>query len=218
MSDVLVVEGVRKWFRSGHERITPVDGVDLRLASSEVLVLTGPSGSGKTTLLQMIAGFQRPDEGMVTWPDSAATPAWSEVAVIPQSLGLLPELTVAENVALPLLAASVSVDVAAPQVAAVLAELRVDQLADRLVGEVSLGQQQRVAVARALVIRPVVVLADEPTSHQDGEHAHVVLAALRGAARRGTGCLIAGHDPRLLEVADRVVHLEDGRLAGGTGD
>lgn len=215
MTDVLVADGVRKWFRSGHERVVPVDGVDLRLVAGEVVVLTGPSGSGKTTLLQIVAGFQEPDEGAVRWPSGTGLPAWREVAIVPQSLGLLPELTVAENVAVPLLAGGIPPVDVAERVRSMLETVDIAGLADRLVGEASLGQQQRVAVARALVIEPIVLLADEPTSHQDGDHADLLLTALRSAAERSTACLIAGHDPRLLAAADRVVHLEAGRLADG---
>lgn len=215
----LVATGVRRWFRSGDERIVPVDGVDLSIAAGEVVVLTGPSGSGKTTLLQMLAGFQAPDDGTVQWVGkTGAVPGWDVVAVVPQSLGLLAELTAAENVAMPLLARGTPPAEAAARALAALQSLGADHLADRLVGEASLGQQQRVAVARALVVNPVVLLADEPTSHQDGHHADVVLAAVRAAAEAGSACIVAGHDPRLLGAADRVVHLESGRLAAGPDD
>lgn len=212
-TEPIVAVGVRRWFASGDERIVPVDGVDLAVAAGEVVVLTGPSGSGKTTLLQMLAGFQAPDDGSVRWHDTdEATPSWAVVAVVPQTLGLLAELTCAENVALPLLARGVDPAAAQTAVEAALADLRVDHLAHRLVGEASLGQQQRVAVARAVVGDPRVIVADEPTSHQDAEHADVVLGAIRAAAERGTACVLAGHDPRLAAFADRVLHLDQGRL------
>ena len=211
---LLAAVGVRKWFMSGHERITPVDGVDLALSAGEIVLITGPSGSGKTTLLQLLVGFQRPDEGSVSWPGGGPTPGWGSVAVVPQSLGLVAELTVAENVALPLLArAEGAVRDAAARVAMALVAVHADALADRLVGDTSLGQQQRVAVARALVGNPQVIVADELTSHQDADHARVVLRALQVAAQRGAACLIAGHDPLLATVATRVLHLQSGRLA-----
>ena len=104
MTAVLTATALRKWFTSGDKRIVPVDGVDLVLGAGEIVLVTGPSGSGKTTLMQMLTGFQPPDEGNVEWPGGGAMPSWSAVAVVPQSLGLLPELTVAENIALPLTA------------------------------------------------------------------------------------------------------------------
>ncbi len=214
MSAVLTATALRKWFTSGDERIVPVDGIDLALHEGEIVLVTGPSGSGKTTLMQMLTGFQRPDEGRVEWPGGGAVPSWSAVAVVPQSLGLLPELTVAENIALPLTTVGrTEVARVAPRVAAALTLLGVEQLAERLAGETSLGQQQRVAVARALVVGPRVLVADEPTSHQDREHAEVVLRAVAAVAHRGTACLIAGHDPLLSSVATRVLRMESGRLA-----
>ena len=93
-----------------------------------------------------------------------------------------------------------------------LASMNADDLADRLVGAASLGQQQRVAVARALVGDPLIILADEPTSHQDSEHAGLVLDALRAAVQRGAACVLAGHDPLLLTAADRLIRLVNGRI------
>ena len=213
MTAVLTATALRKWFTSGDERIVPVDGVDLVLGAGEIVLVTGPSGSGKTTLMQMLTGFQLPDEGSVEWPGGGAMPSWSAVAVVPQSLGLLPELTVAENIALPLTARGrTEVARVAPRVAAALTLLGVEQLADRLAGETSLGQQQRVAVARALVVGPRVLLADEPTSHQDREHAEVVLKAIAAVAARGAAGRIAGPDPLLAAGATRVVRVESGRL------
>ena len=218
MSDALVAAGLRKWFGSGAGRVVPIDGVDLLISRGELVVLTGPSGSGKSTLLQMLAGFQQPDEGRVQWAGCAAgPPPWDVVAVVPQSLGLLPELTAGENVALPLLAGgpgrSVSIDAVAARVRAVMEQLGVAHLADRLAGEASLGQQQRVAVARAVIGTPALLVADEPTSHQDDLHAMLVLDALRRAVAAGAGCIVAGHDPRLSAAADRVVRVELGKLA-----
>lgn len=214
MTVALAAVGLRKWFRSGDERITPVDGVDLEVRAGEIVLISGPSGSGKTTLLQLLAGFQRPDDGHVDWPGGAGAPSWQSVAVVPQSLGLLPELTAAENVAMPLLAGRAAPPAQVmPRVSAALQLVGVDELADRLVGETSLGQQQRVAIARALIGEPTVLVADEPISHQDAAHAELVMAAVAAAVARGAACVLAGHDPLLARVATRVLRMEDGRLA-----
>jgi putative ABC transport system ATP-binding protein len=215
----LRAEGLRRSFSSGSERIVPVDGIDLEVAAGEVVVLTGPSGSGKTTLLELLAGFHTPDEGRVRWFSDdlgdevgSAGPAWSVLAVVPQSLGLLPEMTAVENVAMPMLASGGAPHDAGEAARRLLESMNASDLADRLVGAASLGQQQRVAVARALVGDPLIVLADEPTSHQDSEHAALVLAALRGSAQRGAACVLAGHDPLLLTAADRLIRLVNGRI------
>lgn len=215
MTVALAAVGLRKWFRSGDERITPVDGVDLAVRAGEIVLISGPSGSGKTTLLQLLAGFQRPDEGRVDWPGGADVPSWASLAMVPQSLGLLPELTAAENVAMPLLAGRrrLAAQEVEQRVASALRLVGVDELADRLVGETSLGQQQRVAVARGLIGEPAVLVADEPISHQDAVHAEMVLSAIAAAVARGTACVLAGHDPLLARVATRVLRMEDGRLA-----
>ena len=183
MTAVLTATALRKWFTSGDERIVPVDGVDLALHAGEIVLVTGPTGSGKTTLMQMLTGFQRPDEGRVEWPGGGSMPSWSAVAVVPQSLGLLPELTVAENIALPLTAPGRTV---AARVAAALTLLGVEQLADRLAGETSLGQQQRVAVARAIHrhlsgLAPVIAL-DEPSAALDAETEAELWRSVRGLA------------------------------------
>jgi ABC-type lipoprotein export system ATPase subunit len=214
MGELLVATALRRSFMSGHDRITPVDGVDLVLSSGDVVVLTGPSGSGKSTLLQLLIGFDRPDHGTVEWVGcDSDVPSWTQVAAVPQSLGLLPELTVAENVAAPLLAAGTDPRRVATLLATAMEHVDIASLASRLVGDTSLGQQQRVAVARALIAQPAVVVADEPTSHQDDDHAVMVCAALRAAAEQGAAVMIAGHDVRVHDIATRVIRLENGTIS-----
>jgi putative ABC transport system ATP-binding protein len=130
--------------------------------------------------------------------------------VLPQALGLAGELTLAENTALPLLLTGSSE--ARSRSVAVLAELGVGDLADRYPNEVSYGQQQRAALARAIVVEPDVLLADEPTAHVDQASAEVVLTVLRRVADRGTAVIAATHDPRVHAVADRRLRLDKGRL------
>ena len=207
---VLRAIGLRKTFGTGPTRVTPLDGVDLELRAGQVTLLTGPSGSGKTTLLQILSAFDSADAGEVHWPGGVAAPTWHDLALVAQSLALLPELTLQENVAIAVRALIAESRHAA--VSAALADLDLADLADRLPGEVSLGQQQRAAVARAVVGAPRVLIADEPTSHQDSHHATAVMQVLRRAAQAGSAVLVAGHDPNLAAIATHVLHLAGGRL------
>ena len=141
----------------------------------------------------------------------AAAAGWSTVAVVPQRFGLLEELTLADNVTLPARLAGAP----EPRTAAmeILDALRLAPLAGRLPVEVSLGEQQRTAIARALVTRPAFLVADEPTGRLDEELTVLVLGVLRETCRSaGTGVLVAGHDPLVVAHADRVLQLDDGRL------
>ena len=176
------------------------------VAAGEIVGLVGPSGSGKTTTLNLILGWERPTKGTVT--STLATAGWRSVAVIPQELGLLPELTAIENVVLPgrLNGGDVPRDVTA-----VLESLGLDSLADRYPAELSMGEQQRVAVARAVVMSPDLLVADEPTAHQDEQRADQVMEQLAAVASAGGAVIVATHDDRLLERVDRVVRMLDGR-------
>jgi putative ABC transport system ATP-binding protein len=210
---VLRAVSVRKSYRRGPEEVHAVDGITLELRAGELVALIGPSGSGKTTLLNLLIGWEEPDAGAIEWaPGLEAASDWQRAAVVPQRMGLLPELTIGENVELPLRLAE-GPGAGRDRSAQVLAELGLDHLAGRLVDEASLGEQQRTALARALVADPHVLLADEPTGHQDEAWVAGVLSALRAHRERGMAALVASHDPEVREAADRVVTLRDGRIA-----
>ncbi|RKS74125.1 putative ABC transport system ATP-binding protein [Motilibacter peucedani] len=207
---VLSVRGVTKAYRRGRETVHALRGVDLEVAPGEVVVLLGRSGSGKTTLLNCVAGWEAPDSGAVEVLSTTGTP-WQQVAVVPQRFGLLDELTLAENVALPArLAGSPEPEAAAREL---LEELGLAVVLDRLPAEVSLGEAQRAALARALVVRPTLLLADEPTGRLD-EALSVKVAALvrRRCHEQGSAALLASHDALTAASADRVVRLHDGQL------
>ena len=212
---VVRVERCSKSFALAGQTVTALEDVSIALSARELVVLSGPSGSGKTTLLNVLVGWEHPDAGTVEWSGAAAAsrgaspPPWSDLAIVPQRLGLLDDLTVAENAALPLRAGGRT---DADTVTATLELLGLHGVADRGARELSLGQQQRLSIARALVVRPRVVVADEPTGHQDDASTVLVVTALLHARDSGSAVLVATHDPRVIEVADRIVRLRDGRL------
>lgn len=213
---VLALSGVRKSFVTPAGSVAVLDGVDLAVARGEVLAIAGRSGSGKTTLLTIIAGWEQPDVGSVAFQRGATATErrWRELAIVPQSLGLLDELTVAENVALPLrLAPAVSGD----DPSDLMARLGIAHLAGRYPSEVSLGEQQRAALARAAVVKPPLLVADEPISHQNEEWARSTMVVLGLLAAEGTACVMATHNDIAFEAADRVLELNSGRLRPRAG-
>jgi ABC-type lipoprotein export system ATPase subunit len=204
----LTVRGLTKTYAG-----TPaVDDAYLDLRRGELGVLLGRSGSGKSTLLMAIGGWLTPDAGSVVISGVAAgaVPPWRDVSHLPQRFALLPELSVQENVELPLRLAHSRDDTG---VTDLLERLALTELRDRAPNEISIGQQQRAALARALVRHPTVLIADEPTSHQDTASAELVWAALSTAARNGTACLVATHHETLGSRADRVWRIADGRIS-----
>jgi putative ABC transport system ATP-binding protein len=210
MSAVVELSGVRKSFQRGQSVIVVLNDLAAAIQPGEVVIVRGRSGSGKTTLLNILAGWQVTDAGTVTWgvdhPES-----WDRVAVVPQSLGLLPELTLGENIGLPGRLADTEGDVSG-----VAEKLEISHLLDRPVGGASLGEQQRAAIGRALIRRPSLLLADEPSSHQDLDRLHLVWRLIDEVAGGGTGVIAATHDPDAFQYADRVLDLHDGRLVPGS--
>jgi putative ABC transport system ATP-binding protein len=196
-----------------------VRDASLRIGEGEFVGLVGRSGSGKTTLLNVLSGWERPDEGVVTLADGLRVDRsvpWSEIAVLPQRLGLIEELTVRENIEYPARLAG-SLEEATDATDELIDGLGLFALQRRYPRETSVGEQQRVALARALVLTPRLVLADEPTGHQDGAHARDMLEAIRRTVARGSSCLAATHSQELLRYLDRVLTMADGRLRSDDG-
>jgi len=182
------------------------------LSSNELVVVRGRSGSGKSTLLALLAGWIEPDGGSLSrlgaWSVDGIDRTWRGTAILPQVIATINELTMTENVALPLQLAGWSRTVAHEQARTMLDRLGLSDEADRAASDTSLGQQQRMAIARAAVIEPVVLLADEPTSHQDAGHIAVVLGVLRALVAAGSCIVVASHDHAVADVADRVLDLD----------
>lgn len=211
LSTVLELTDVVKEYPSTPP-VRALDGVDLRVTAGEMVAIVGPSGSGKSTLLNLLAGWDDPDEGSIDRGDASRL-RWRDVAVVPQHLGLIDELTLRRNIAYPLrLAGAADAD---ERVTDLLEGLDLENVADRYPSETSLGEQQRAAIARALVIRPTLLLADEPTAHQDHESARRIAAAIRAAAAGGSCCVVATHDPETQASFTRTVHMSEGRVTAG---
>ncbi len=222
---VLHLEGVTRRFRQGDTTITVLDGCDLTLAPGEMVALVGPSGSGKSTLLQLAGLLERADGGAVRidggdcagLSDDRRTRLRRErLGFIYQSHFLLPEFSALENVVVPQMVAGVSRRRAAGRARALLDGLGLAARVAHRPGQLSGGEQQRVAVARALANTPGILLADEPTGNLDPATAEAVFGELLRLVREsGLAALLATHDRDLAARLDRVVKLENARLVEG---
>ena len=210
---IIDANGLSKAYRRGEEVVHALDDVSLTLRAGELVGLVGRSGSGKTTLLNVIAGWEHPDAGTIERSGSeSAVPGWDVLAVVPQKLGLFDELSVRENLEYPARLHG-RLEELRGRVDELMEDLGIAHLAARYPKETSLGEQQRTAVARALVLAPTLVLADEPTGHQDAASERRVLEAFGRSAAEGGSCLIATHNASLAPRLDRVLEMADGRLA-----
>jgi len=201
-----------------------VRGIDLDVQRGEVLAIMGPSGSGKSTLVHLLAGVLAPDSGDVFLDgmdltalsaDARARVRLDRIGFVFQFGQLLPDLTALDNVALPLLMQGVSKRNAHKRALAGLAQLGLDDQAQKVPGKMSGGQAQRVAIARALVTKPTVLFADEPTGSLDSMAAENVMHAMLEAVRAaGTTVVLITHDARTAAYADREIVVRDGRISG----
>ncbi|RMI09254.1 ABC transporter ATP-binding protein [Cellulomonas triticagri] len=218
----VLLEQVRRTYPNGGGTVAALDGVSLALAPGSSTAVMGPSGSGKSTLLNCAAGLDVPTSGRVViggtdltgmHPDAVTRLRRERIGFVFQAYNLVGHLTVAENIALPLLLGGREPDAHLRRY--LMAAVGLEGMEDRLPGELSGGQAQRVAIARALITRPAVVFADEPTGALDSRTGAQVLDVLRDAAAtlRQTLVLVT-HDAHVAATADRVLFLADGRLAG----
>ncbi len=224
---VLSTTGLARSFVQGGERIEVLRGVDLSVAPGEIVALLGASGSGKSTLLQAVGLLEGGFEGSIriAGVEAAKLDAHGRTLVRRDRLGfvyqfhhLLPDFTAAENVVLPQLVRGAERAEADARAASLLSTLGLGHRLTHRPSQLSGGEQQRVAVARALANRPALVLADEPTGNLDEHTADIVLAEfLRLVREEGSAALVATHNERLAAKMDRVVRLHEGRLRGQAG-
>ncbi|ENZ83800.1 MULTISPECIES: ABC transporter ATP-binding protein [Caulobacter] len=224
MSEVsLSVEGVRKSYGEGHLRIDALLPTTLSLRPGELAMITGPSGSGKSTLLAILSGLLTPDEGVVMAlgqhleslsPNQRDRFRLANAGFIFQGFHLLPAMTASQQVEIVLRQQGVGPAEARSRAAAALDAVGLSRRLRNLPGEMSGGEKQRVAIARALAKRPTLIFADEPTSALDSENGRQVAKLLREEAHAsGATVVCVTHDPRLADLADRVLRMEDGRLS-----
>jgi putative ABC transport system ATP-binding protein len=223
MSQLAVeVMGVTKVYRSGGVETAALRGVDLTVEVGGFVALAGPSGSGKTTLLNLIGCLDRPTGGQIKVGGQVTTGLSANrradfraqsIGFVFQSLNLIPVLTVLENVELPLLLHGVPAAERRRRATGLVAAVGLAGKTRRRPSELSGGEQQRVAVARSLVTRPAVVLADEPTASLDSATGVAIIEVMRQLNREyGATFLFATHDPIVVERVDRVVRLRDGQV------
>jgi len=222
---VLAARSLRKTFATAAGELVVLDGLTLELKRGEMAAVVGPSGAGKTTLLYLLAGLDRPTGGEVEHDgerldtmsaDDLARHRNQRIGFVWQLANLLPEFTARENVALPLLVRGESCERAGQEAEQWLAEVGLAERADHLAGELSGGEQQRAALARALVTRPPVLFADEPTGNLDAASSDRILELLVELHRtHALTSIWATHNLELAGRCDRVWRLERGRLAAG---
>lgn len=221
----LRVENVGKTFGRGSSAVAAVNNVSFSVDRGSIVLIMGPSGSGKTTLVTMIGSLLTPDEGKIFYGDTEITSLPKDrlpelrsrkVGFVFQSFNLLSSLNVWENVAIVLELNGLDSKEAKNKAQNVLSALGLGGRLDYHIADLSGGEKQRVSIARALITNPDIVLADEPTANLDSHAGHKVMEILTGIAKHdGKVVVVVSHDMRLMDIADRVLWLEDGKIKEG---
>jgi putative ABC transport system ATP-binding protein len=221
---VLRASGLTRTYGSGATEVHAVAGVDVELHAGELVILRGASGSGKTTLLNLLGGLDAPTSGIVTLGDRVVTGASEaelvelrrrELGFIFQGFALLPVLSAAENVELPMRIAGMPAADRERRTAELLAAVGLTGHENQRPDELSGGQQQRLGIARALANSPRLLIADEPTGQLDSVNAEAMMSLIaRLVHERGVAAIVSTHDPRMAAHADRILEIRDGHLVG----
>jgi len=222
-NNIIVTENVKKDYRENDVVVKAVRGIDLKIEAGEFAAIVGPSGSGKTTFLNIISGLDYPTEGKVWLNNKLLTDMSGKelsdfrrdyIGFIFQAYNLIPVLTVEENIEYIMLLQGVSKPERHKKVQAILKDIGMKGFQNRFPPKLSGGQQQRVAIARAMVSEPELILADEPTANLDQKTGGALLDMMRDLNRKtGMTFLFSTHDRMVMERADRIITLKDGRVA-----
>ena len=224
---MIELQDIQRVFRVGDELVHALRDVDLRFNAGEYVSLMGPSGSGKSTLLNVIGLLDRPTAGTyrldgidTTTLDDARQAAVrrEKIGFVFQAFHLVPRLTAAENIELPMVLSGLEPAARKPRVADALERLGMTDRADHRPSQLSGGQRQRVAIARATVMRPGILLADEPTGNLDQASGRVVIETLEAMNVEGLTLIVVTHDPAIGERASRRLHMVDGLVESDTAD
>jgi len=221
MSAVIELDAIHRLFNVGGQQVHARDNVDLNISQGDYVSLMGPSGSGKSTLLNIIGLLDRPSSGTyrlngqdVTGfsDDEQARIRREQIGFVFQFFHLVPRLTAAENIELPLILAGIEPQERKPRVANILEEYGLSERAHHRPEQLSGGQRQRVAIGRATVMQPPVLLADEPTGNLDRHSGHEVVEILERLQAGGITLIVVTHDPELGQRAHRQLHMVDGAI------
>ena len=221
--NIILLQNVSKLYKINEHTSIGVKDIDFQAKAGELVLLLGPSGSGKTTLLTLIAGLLRPSEGSIKlFRNPIESYSKSElqklraqkIGFIFQTFLLIDALTSSQNIELVMKFNSKPKREARKTSTALLKDLRIEYLADKLPSSMSQGEKQRVAVARAVANNAELILADEPTASLDTENGSIIIELLSSFARNNKCVIVASHDLRLKKYADRIIYLENGRIIG----
>jgi putative ABC transport system ATP-binding protein len=226
--DMIVVRDLHRTFGSGPTAVHALRGVSFRIPRGRLIALKGRSGSGKTTLLNLVGGLDAPDRGTITVDGTDLTGLDEDrllalrrdrIGFVFQSFGLIPILTAAENVGVPMRLRHTPTREREERIRLLLSLVGLADHGDQRPGELSGGQQQRVAIARALANRPALIIADEPTGQLDTETGHSIMELLRAVVHgEHVTALVATHDQQLMSLADHVLELRDGHIVSPDGE
>jgi len=218
---MLELTDVVKEYRVGQQRVRALDGISLSIAAGEFTSIIGPSGSGKSTLLHLLGALDSPDSGSITFrgeeigdlgDDRQSEFRRHRVGFVFQFFNLLPTLSAWENVAIPKLLDGTGLRKARPRALELLELVGLSERAEHRPAELSGGQMQRVAVARALIMDPPLILADEPTGNLDSKTGAAILELLGSLTEAGNSVVMVTHDMSAAQYCDRVITLQDGRI------
>jgi putative ABC transport system ATP-binding protein len=218
---LIELSGIERRFLLGDTTVNALAGLNLQIDAGEYVAVMGPSGSGKSTLLNLLGLLDRPNEGTyklegrdVTTlsPDEQATVRSTRIGFVFQSFHLVPRLTAAENIALPMTLAGIPAAERNQRIARALKDFGLENRADHKPDELSGGQRQRVAIARATIMQPALILADEPTGNLDRHTGEEVVNLLEALNAQGVTLIVVTHDPSMGARARRQLVMEDGRL------